>query len=383
MRTLPGAVKIFLLLVAVVAALVPGKVFASGYFCEVCNKELGLSVYLCKDEITLKKKEVCSYCTYRMPACFLCSVPVYTNISDYLAFDDGRVLCKRDAATAVADGKEGGGISREVRDWMEREFSRFMDFPDTNYTLTMVDRPTLETSFKFPGRDWTCPDIWGTTQKLTNNGVVNFEVNILAGLPLALLKHTAAHELAHVWLMENVPPGRYRQLDRDANEGFCELLAWIVDETCPDADLKAYMRRNLYTRGQIDLYLDAHRRSGMNDIVDWLKYGVDKRLVAGEIGQITKVAMPVKTNAVAATNGPGLITSAPVLPEYAAIILQGVTWSEKMPLALINGKTLAVNEEGRIKVGGTNLMIRCVAIERTLVRIQAGGEERELKLPAR
>jgi hypothetical protein len=351
--------------------------------CAVCRQNLGQRAYLCTDLITLKKLEVCTSCTYRLPDCFLCSIPVRTNKADHMAFADGRVLCKRDAMTAVAEPKEGERIGREMRDWMEREFSRFMEFPDTNYTLTLVDRPTLEASFKFPGRDWTCPDIWGTTQALTNHGVKTCEVNILAGLPLALLKHTAAHELAHVWLIENVPAERYRRLDRDANEGFCELLAWIADETCPDAELKAYLRRNLYTRGQIDVYLDLYRGSGMNDIVEWLKYGVDKRLVAGETAQITKVAMPVKTNAVPATNRVVLAATQPAAPEYAGIILQGITWSEKAPLALINGKTLGANEEARIRVGGTNLVIQCVEIRKSLVRIRVAGVEQELALHGR
>jgi hypothetical protein len=365
-------------LIAALAIWLCGDVLA-GSQCEVCGKDLGLQVYLCKDDITLIKKEVCWACTHQMPSCFLCSIPVSTNVAGYKGFEDGRVLCKRDAATSVAGAEEGERVVTEVRDWMIREFSRFMEFSETNCTLKLVDRPTMETLFKFPGRDLTCPDIWGTTQRLTNNGVIVYEVGLLDGLPLAMLRHTIAHELTHVWLHENVPQERYRRLDRDANEGFCELMAWLVDETATDTALRDYMRRNLYTRGQIDVFLDVYRRFGMNEIVEWLKFGIDKRLVPDQIAQINKVVLPPKTNGVSA---PGFPVLQPA-PAYSAIVLQGITWSEKRPLALINGNTFGVNEEGRVKVGGTNQTLRCLEIQKTSVRVRVDGIEQELKLSQR
>jgi hypothetical protein len=384
MRAPIGLVNLILFLVTGFTLLFHSEARA-GSNCEICGKDLGLQVYLTTDEITLAKREVCSFCTHQMPSCFLCSIPVSTNAPGYKEFADGRVLCKRDSTTAVAGAEEGERVIGEVRDWMIREFSRFMEFSETNSTVKLVDRPTLETLFKFPGRDLTCPDIWGTTQRLTNNGTVYYEVGLLEGLPRALLRHTVAHELAHVWLHENVPDERYRRLDRDANEGFCELMAWFVDETCSDADLKAYLRRNLYTRGQIEVFLDVYQRFGLNDIVEWLKYGIDKRLVPDQVAQINKVVLPAKTNGVAgsATNAVLSFAPPPPKPAYSAIFLQGITWSEKRPLALINGNTFAVNEEGKVKVAGTNLTLRCLAIQRTSVRVSVGGVVQELKLPER
>ena len=384
MRAVPGSPLRILLLIAAAMLFLAGEVLA-GSFCEICGKDIGLQAYLITDQVAKTKKEVCAYCTYQMPSCFICSMRVSTNTPGFKEFEDGRVLCKRDAVTSVAGAEVGERVVGEVRDWMTREFSRFMEFTDTNSTLKLVDRPTLETLFKFPGRDATCPDIWGTTQRLTNNGVVNYEVGLLDGLPVAMLRHTVAHEISHVWLFENVPSERYERLDRDANEGFCELMAWLIDETCTEADLKAYMRRNLYTRGQIQVFLDVYQRFGLNDILEWLKYGIDKKLVPDQIAQINKVVMPSKTNGVAgpATNGVLAFAAPPVAPVYSSIVLQGITWSEKKPLALINGNTFEPNEQGRVKVGGTNVAVRCLSIQKTSVRISVGGVEQELKLQSR
>ena len=63
-------------------------------------------------------------------------------------------------------------------------------------------------------------------------------------------------------------------------------------------------------------------------------------------------------------------------------MLQGIYWAQERPAAIINNRTLGVNEEGKVRVGKTNLTIRCLAIRQDSVRIRmvGSGEERELRL---
>ena len=49
-------------------------------------------------------------------------------------------------------------------------------------------------------------------------------------------------------------------------------------------------------------------------------------------------------------------------------------------LALINDRTFEVNEEGKVRVGRTNLLIRCLAIRGDSVRIRVLGSGEELEL---
>jgi hypothetical protein len=53
------------------------------------------------------------------------------------------------------------------------------------------------------------------------------------------------------------------------------------------------------------------------------------------------------------------------------------------PSAIINGHTFMVNDVGPVRLGGTNVTIRCVAIQKDSVRIQevASGQEQQLDLP--
>jgi hypothetical protein len=64
------------------------------------------------------------------------------------------------------------------------------------------------------------------------------------------------------------------------------------------------------------------------------------------------------------------------------LVLQGIYWAQERPAAIINNRTLGVNEESKVRVGKTNLTIRCLAIRQDSVqiRIVGSGEEQELRL---
>ena len=63
-------------------------------------------------------------------------------------------------------------------------------------------------------------------------------------------------------------------------------------------------------------------------------------------------------------------------------MLRGISWAQAQPLAIINDRTLGVNEQGRVRVGKTNVAVRCLAIRPDGVRIKVigSGEEQELRL---
>src|ERR1035438_7294875 len=64
------------------------------------------------------------------------------------------------------------------------------------------------------------------------------------------------------------------------------------------------------------------------------------------------------------------------------LVLRGIYWAQEHPAAIINNRTLGVNEEGKVRVGKTNLTIRCLAIgqDSARIRIVGLGEEQELRL---
>jgi hypothetical protein len=71
------------------------------------------------------------------------------------------------------------------------------------------------------------------------------------------------------------------------------------------------------------------------------------------------------------------------MPE--TLVLRAITWRPNRPSALINDQTFEVNEEGKVRMGKTNVVIRCVAIHEDLVLVEfvGSGQKQELRLRAK
>jgi hypothetical protein len=170
-------------------------------------------------------------------------------------------------------------------------------------------------------------------------------------------------------------------LGRDAEEGFCELVAYLLMDSQGEEGQKKFILQNRYTRGQIDVFIEADKRYGFDQILDWMKYGVDAQLEAGHVDKLRDVQM----SAAKSGTGSSVAYSRTIQPAPAPAILKldGVLWGSR-PVAIINGCTFLANDLSAVKVGGTNLMIRCLGIQKTSVRIQNvnSGKEQELRLSA-
>ena len=333
-------------------------------------------VYTLEDQLTGKKQQVCPDCATLRTVCFFCGLPARTN---YTELPDKRILCARETRTAVLDEDAAKRVCRETKDSLDRLFSRFLEFPETNVTVGIVDRVHLQELFKFAGHDYVCPNVWGYLETRTNRGRFEHKMSLLSGLPLASLKATLVHEYAHAWLNQTLLARRKESLSRDADEGFCELVAYRLMESQNEAAQTELMKRNAYTRGQIDLFLQAEQVYGMNDIVDWMKYGTDDRLIAEDLRRVRNVDVP-RATAAPDTNSPAYGWKPASDPD--TLVLKAITWSQPLPVAMINNRTFTVNEQGKVRVGKTNVTVRCLSIRPDAVRIQivGSGEERELRL---
>ena len=143
------------------------------------------------------------------------------------------------------------------------------------------------------------------------------------------------------------------------------------------------MLQNRYTRGQIDLFIEAEKRYGFDQVLDWMKYGVTAQLEAGHVDELRDVKMP---SAKPVANNPAIYINNrnpnPSAMVPATIKLQGVLWGNQ-PVAIINGLSFFAKDQKPVKVGGTNVTIRCLEIGKKSVRIRNidSGEEQALPLP--
>jgi hypothetical protein len=347
--------------------------------CAICGKEIQGAVYIATDKVTGEKKLVCSDCI-KLPRCAVCGLPVKDG---GVELPDGRRLCARDAKTAVLDAGEAGRISAQVKDDLDRLFSRFTSFPE-NVDVSVIDRIDVQSMFDTRGNSFESPDLLGCIRPETINNTTRYKMNLLTGLPLVELKATCAHEFSHAWVGENVPKERHARLARDAEEGFCELVAYLLMDSQGEEGQKKFILQNRYTRGQVELFIEAEKRYGFDQILDWMEYGETAQLEEGHLDKVRDVQMPAaKSVSVhpATHNGSNNFNLPAPTPVSATIKLQGILWGNR-PTAIINGRSFFANDLLKIKVGGTQVAIRCLAIQKSSVRIQNvdSGKEQELFL---
>jgi len=347
---------------------------AWGEICAICGQPIQGTVYIATDKVTNEKKLICSDCI-RLPRCAICGLPMKEG---GVQLPDGRYLCARDARTAVVKADDAERICVQVKDDLDRLFSRFTAFP-ANVDVTVIDRIDVDSMFSPAGNDFESPNLLGCIHPETVNNATRYKMRLMTGLPLAELKATCAHEYSHAWVGENVPKERRARLGRDAEEGFCELVAYLLMDSQSEKGQKKFILQNRYTRGQIDLFIEAEKRYGFDQVLDWMKYGVAEQLEEGHVDALRDVKMPpAKTVAV----NPAIYhnTNQPA-PAPATIKLQGVLWGNQ-PVAIVNGRSFFAQELNQVKIGGTNVTIRCLEIRKKSVRIQNvdSGKEQELSL---
>jgi hypothetical protein len=357
-------------------ALVGQPALAAPDLCTVCGRPIQGTVYIATDKVTNEKKLLCSDCIHR-PACAICGLPVKDND---LRLPDGRYLCARDARTAVVTAADAERVCARVKDDLDRLFSRFTTFPN-NVDLAVIDRIDVDAMFSPDGHDFESPNLLGCVRTETVEGVTRYKMRLMTGLPLAELKSTCAHEYAHTWVYENVSKKRKAALARDAEEGFCELVAYLLMDAQQETKQQEFIRQNRYTRGQVDLFIEAEKRYGFDQVMDWMRYGELAQLEEGHVDKLRDVRMPAAKALAAAPVIYGR-TNAPAPPSSPSVLkLDGILWGAP-PVAIINGCSFQANDLNPVKVGGTNVPIRCLDIQKTSVRIRNmdSGQEQELRL---
>ena len=196
----------FIFLLVSLVLLLPFIAMA-GDRCAICGEEITGTVYLLTDKLTREKKHFCSDCAHLADACFVCGLPVQ---KDYVRLPDGRLLCARDAKQAVLDSSDAKRICSEVREDLDKLFSRFVTFP-TNVAIAVVDRVNLLALFKIPGNDFECPNVLGYFRATANRQhQVRHQISLMSALRAAELKATCAHEYSHAWVFDNLIPRKKR-----------------------------------------------------------------------------------------------------------------------------------------------------------------------------
>jgi len=356
------------------AVLVFVTVAALADDCGICGQQIYGKIYLMTDDVTRHQVEVCTNCL-QLPPCFICSLPA----KDGVHLSDGRWLCTRDAQNAVMDVDTVQRTFGQIHDYLDHMYARFTSFP-TNVDVSVIDRVDVDSMFQLVGNSFESPDVLGVTEPYETNSVKRYKISLLTGQPLPQLEEVCAHELSHAWVGENVSPERHSRIDRDAEEGFCEMMGYLTMDAMGEEGEKKRVLENAYTRGQVQLFIAAEQQYGFDEVLDWMQYGVTGRLEENHLDEVRDVQMPV-SRAVASFAARKNVGSAPA-PASSTLQLQGIMWGN-MPSAIINGHSFFAGDENKVRLGQSTVSIRCLSVNKTSVQIQNldSGKEEQLDLP--
>ncbi len=344
--------------------------------CSVCGAPLIGTYYKDIDQLTGETNLVCADCE-KLDRCSVCGLPVKTGFTRLM---DGRILCARETAAAICSEDEAQTIVQNAHSDIDRLFSRYMDFPTKNVEVSFVDKFHLQNLFFAPGFQSACATVNGATaSNPLGDGKYLHTIDLLTCMSKTHLMAVSAHEYTHAWMNENANPGRVAALDRDTKEAFCELVAYKYMANRNETLEMGSIRRNGYTRGKINVLIAADEKYGFNAVVEWVKAGEDNRLDLANLDRIRAVrGTTYSPRSVSVTWTPVPAAAPTLVPN--TLKLKGISGSEEHRFALINNTTFEPMEKASVRVGQTNVSVRCLEIRPDSVIIQVDGSNHTQQL---
>jgi hypothetical protein len=335
--------------------------------CVVCQKNITQRVYLFANPYATEKQRVCSACAQLDTTCATCRLPVR---SGFTKLPDGRLLCAIDAKESVFTQDALDEIYREVK----RDLFRMLAgnvLPDKNVEVSLAGRNELERLVRTQRFPHDQNVTLGVTETRGQPGQYEHRIYILNGLRKSRVAAVCAHEYTHAWLHENLVAGR--KLDTDTIEGFCELVAFKLVGSRNDAVERKIILDNSYTSGQVHGLVKAEDRYRFPEIVKWIKDGVDDKV---EFGNTARVL--VRNN----DDDPIQVAWQPVKPTAVpdSLVLRGISGTPQRRFALVNDTTLVKGEQAKVRVGSSNVVVRCVEISDTSVLLVVNGAAEQTQL---
>jgi hypothetical protein len=345
--------------------------------CEICQAPFVDSIYVVEDPIRQVKKHICLACSKSKVICSACGLAA--NPKTLRKLGDGRILCDLDARGAVLSESEARDIFQEVKRDVQRMLAHWTPLPDTNITAYLVNRDDFIKEFRRKPSFDDPERLLGLTRSDTDDGTnYDHRIYLLSGVLKPQFMATCAHEYTHTWLNEH--SDKARTLHKDTAEGFCELMAWKYVAARNDKSELNRILDNTYTRGQVDALIAAEQRYQFYRVIDWVQRGVDSWLDIDKLERLLalKEAAPDEPPGIPWQQQPVVLTRVP-----DKLVLRSISGAATRRFALVNDTTLEKNERARVRVGGSNVLVRCMEIrERSvLLRLDDQSAPVELFLP--
>lgn len=350
--------------------------------CEICQETFTNKVYVVTDPVRQVKKHICVKCSKSKTVCSACGLAAYPKT--LLKLPDGRILCDLDAKGAVLSEHDAQEIFAEVKRDVQRMLAHWSPLPGTNITFHLVDKNDFIKEYRRKPSIDNPELLLGLTRSRLNEET-NFEHNIyvLSGVLRSQFYATCAHEYTHTWLNEHEQPAR--TLHHDNIEGFCELISWKYMTGRGDTQEVNRILENGYTRGQIHALIAAEKEYQFHRVINWIHRGMDSWLDADRPERLLALKDDRETEDPDNPAEPVWRQLTVATPVPDTLMLKGISGAGDRRFALINNQTLQRGESARVRLGTSNVVVRCLEIRADSVVVQVGESKEpvELSLPLR
>jgi hypothetical protein len=293
--------------------------------------------------------------------------------------DDGRILCVLDAKGAVLTEKEARELFHEAKREVQRMLAHWSPLPDTNVTAYLVNRDDFIKEFYRKASVEDPEKLLGLTRSVSDGTNYEHRIYLLSGVLRPQFMATCAHEYTHTWLNEHAT--KVRTLHKDTIEGFCELMSWKYVSGKRDTNEVNRILENDYTRGQIHALIAAEERYQFHRLIDWIHRGEDSWIDKDKTERLLALKDTRSSNAEVEP-----LWQRPVVPTAVPdkLVLRSISSVGNRRLVMINNQTLERGEQARVRVGPSNVLVRCLEIRdrSVLLRVHEQKEPVELFLPS-
>jgi hypothetical protein len=360
-------------------ALVFGAAFVkASESCATCQNRITGNIYVGVDTCRKTNVLVCEPCLQITTRCVVCTVRVHKKFGLHLP--DGRAYCARDAKSAVMEETVAFDLFAKAKEQAVDLLSRYPPLPLRNLEVHLVTQEEFVAQYRrLPSIDDPLHLFGLTITRPNKDGAKQHDIYLLHGVPRDEFLAVCAHEYTHAWLQDREKP--VRQLHKDTREGICELIAYQVVTQLRLEEEKQRILENPYTVGQIRALVAAEKEYGLHRLIQWVDRGIDSWVDTNQLDAVLNLR-EAETREGAVFQWPLPVVSPPALDK---LVLKSLALGGRQPLALINNVTLAVGEEAKVRVGTSNVLVRCLAISNAVVTVQVQGDPKpiELRLPAK
>jgi hypothetical protein len=336
--------------------------------CAACGQPPGETVFFTTNPYLKDRQLVCPECAKSQTFCEICQLPLRTN---FVALKDGRWICKACYPEAVTSQDEARRLFDDMKRYVVRQFEGAGIAPNENIRVYLADRPTIDGMYRtqfFPHDQKVTLGL--TRTKHLKSGENEHEIYLLLGLKRSRLMAVGAHEYCHAWLNQNLQEDR--RLDADTVEGFCDLVAYNAMSEMGDTCEMAILKNNPHCLAPRKALLQAQEKYRFYATLKWMKSGVDDKLDPAHLDRL----LALKESP--APQWAYLPQVEPPAPDR--LILKNISGAPSRRFALVNNQTLAGGDTAKVRVGKTNVTVRCLQITENSVLVQIGDAKQSTEL---